>query len=165
MKNRFATLTLCALVILTTPGRADEALCPTPDLSRGTTNGPIYFGQRGVSPHFSSEGRFRGSDLNDVVSWLQAGDLETDDIPINFIWINGQRVAVNNRSLTVIVKAGRRPTKVIDLSGALPSNGPDSLQSVLQRLAETGCKPTKTSQIRLTKDRDSEIREQVTIVD
>ena len=115
---------------------------------------PILFGQKGVSPSFSSKGAFKGADINDVVAKLKSGQLNPNDLPVQYIWVNGQKVVVNNRSLTALSKAGLRPTKEIDMTGKLrhcspvPPSIPDCLEDVLQRLEEMNGRPSSSSHIR-----------------
>jgi len=136
------------------------------DLSPGEDGGkPILFGQKGVSPNFSEKGRFRGADIDEVAAKLKNGDLSAADVPVQYIWVDGQKVVVNNRSLTVLSKAGLKPTNVIDMTGRLPAKGPDSLDSVLGRLDEMGGVPSKSIPIRSTSDWNSPTREWVTIVE
>src|SRR5207249_6042662 len=106
--------------------RAKYDLTPRPDSGQ-----PILFGQRGVSPAFSSKGRFKGADIDAVVEKLKSGELTPDDLPVEYIWVGGQKVVVNNRSLTALSKAGKQPTKMRDMTGQLPKDGPDCLESVL----------------------------------
>lgn len=122
---------------------------------------PILFGQIGVSPSFSSAGRFKGAHIDEVVAKLKTGEYGPDDLPVEYIWVNGQKVVVNNRSLTTLSKAGLKPTKTVDMTGRLPRDGPDSLESVLQRLEEMNGQPSTSIPIRATDDRGAPARETV----
>jgi hypothetical protein len=133
-------------------------LTPRPD-----TGQQIKFGQRGVSPDFSSKGRFQGASIDEIAAKLKAKELTPDDLPVEFIWVNGEKVVINNRSLTTLTKAGFKPTKMVDMTGRLPKEGPDSLESVLERLEEMGGKPSNSIPIRSTDDRNSPAREVITL--
>ncbi|HWO42834.1 MAG TPA: hypothetical protein VNO43_13620 [Candidatus Eisenbacteria bacterium] len=108
----------------------------------------IYFGQASVQPEFSRSGFFKGALLEDVVERIRKGEIDPKNIPVEFIWVDGKRVAVNNRSLTVLYKAGIRPTNLVDRTGNLPDKGPDTLESVLRRLEGMGGKPSTEIGIR-----------------
>ncbi len=126
---------------------------------------PLRFGQIGVSPEFSSKGRFQGADVDVVAQKLSNGDLTPSDVPVQYIWVNGEKVVVNNRSTTALSKAGIPQSKWVteDHTGRLPPDGPDSLPSVLERLDEMGGQPSDTMPIRETSDRNAPIREVVPI--
>jgi len=123
--------------------RAKYDLTPRPDSGQ-----PILFGQRGVSPAFSSKGGFKGADIDAIVEKLNKKELTPEDLPVEFIWVNGAKVVVNNRSLTTLSKAGLKPTKMSDMTGKLPKDGPDCLESVLMRLEEMDGKPSSSIPIR-----------------
>lgn len=132
------------------------------DLTPRPDNGePILFAQIGVSPEFSSKGRFNGADIEAIVEKLKSGELSPDDLPVQYIWVNGQKCVVNNRSLTTLSKAGKKPTVMEDMTGRLSRDpaDPDSLDNVLKRLDEMGGKPSDSMPVRKTSSRDSEIRE------
>jgi hypothetical protein len=118
------------------------------DLSPRNYDCPVYFGQPSVQSHFSEMGLFRGRSLEDMVEKLKTGVLKPDAIPIQFIWVDGKKVTVNNRSLTVLYKAGMRPTKLIDRTNNLPLQGRESLEEVLQRLETMGGKPSTEMLVR-----------------
>lgn len=65
------------------------------------------------------------------------------EIPVEVVSINGQFVAVNNRSLTALARAGMKPTKVIDVT----SNA-RAVSKVLGRLEEMGGRSSTTIRIR-----------------
>jgi hypothetical protein len=127
------------------------------------SGGPILFAQIGVSPSFSKAGRFKGATIEEVAAKLKSGEYTPDDLPVQFIWVNGQKVVVNNRSLTTLSKAGMKPTKMEDMTGRLPKDGPDSLESVLQRLEEMGGKPSKSIPVRETDDRGAPAKEVISL--
>jgi len=140
------------------------------DLTSGEdTETPLRFGQVGVSPNFSQDGRFHGADIREVAARLgPGGDLTPSDIPVQYIWVNGERVVVNNRSTTTLSMAGIPQNEWVteDMSGRLPpSPDPDSQASVLNRLDEMDGQPSDTMDIRESKGRDSPIRETVPISD
>jgi len=138
------------------------------DLTPGTLQPgqPILFAQIGVSPDFSSKGRFQGASIDNVAGRLRSGALQPDDMRVQYIWVNGQPVVVNNRSQTTLSKAGMQPTNTQDMTGQLPaaSDDPDRLPSVLNRLDEMNGQPSDSMPIRETSSRDSPIREVVPLV-
>lgn len=124
---------------------------------------PILFGQKGISPNFSKEGLFQGADIDEIAAKLKSGELSPDAVRIKYIWVNREKVAGNNRSLTALSKAGMEPTNTIDMTGKLPGSGPDSLSSILGRLDEMEGKPSSSILVRSTSDWNSPPRETVTI--
>jgi hypothetical protein len=137
----------------------------TYDLAPGDPSKPVRFGQRGVSPEFSKKGRFKGADIDSVAEKLKSGELQPSDVPVDYIWVNGEKVVVNNRSATALSKAGIPQEKWVmdDKTGKLPPDGPDSLPSVLERLDEMGGKPADSMPVRLTDDRSGPIKESIPI--
>jgi len=131
-------------------GEYSYDLTPSVDVGQ-----PILFGQKGVSPTFGSKGRFRGASIQNVARWIRKGKIDPESISVQYIWVNGEKVAVNNRSLTTLSKAGLKPVDVRDMTGKLPAEGPDSLESVLKRLDEMGGKPSNKIPIRSTGDWNS----------
>ncbi|HET6215159.1 MAG TPA: RHS repeat-associated core domain-containing protein, partial [Micromonosporaceae bacterium] len=104
----------------------------------------VYFGQARVSPEFSSAGRFHGAPLEDVARRLgRGGDLTSDDLRIDAFRYNpatrqmdpqnGVLVTENNRSLTTLSMAGRRPTNV-----RIFEPGGEQKEELLGRMAEVG---------------------------
>ena len=118
------------------------------DLTPRSHDCPVFFGQASVQMQFSGSGIFRKATLNEVAAMLKAGKLSPDEIPIGFIWVDGKRVTVSNRSLTVLYRAGMRPTKLIDQSGKLPLQGSESLEAVLRRLDAMAGKPSTEMLVR-----------------
>jgi len=110
-------------------------------VARGATlvDDAILFGQKGVSTEFSKRGIFEGASLESVVGQLKSGALKADDVPVRFVVIDEQKVAADNRSLTVLSQAGLKPTKVIDVSSDKKVAG-----EVQKRLREMRGKPSKT---------------------
>jgi hypothetical protein len=107
----------------------------TYDLTPGVDTGQkIMFGQSNVSPHFSKAGFFKGASVDDVAGMLRSGALSSDDVPVQYLWVNGQKMVVNNRSLTALSLAGMEPTNVTDVTGNLPETGDDALPNVISRL-------------------------------
>jgi hypothetical protein len=136
------------------------------DTTPGVDTGqPILFGQANVSPRFSKGGLFKGADVDEVVARLQRGELSPDDLPVQYIWVDGQKMVVNNRSLTALSKAGMKPTRTVDMTGKLGEGGDDSLASVLGRLETMeGNKPSATISVREShEDWGSAAREVVTV--
>jgi hypothetical protein len=86
--------------------------------------------------------------LADLAAKLKAGDLTPDDFPIQFIWIDGKRVTLNNRSLTALYKAGKRPTKLIDRTETPSAQSHEELASALRRLEGMAGKPSTEMLVR-----------------
>jgi hypothetical protein len=118
------------------------------DLSRKNHQCPIYFGQPNAQSRFSGSGRFSRMALADLTAKLKAGDLTPDDFPIQFIWIDGKRVTLNNRSLTALYKAGKRPTKLIDRTETPSAQSREELTSALRRLEGMAGKPSTEMLVR-----------------
>jgi hypothetical protein len=128
------------------------------------TGQPILFGQKGVSPTFSKKGYFNNAELDSVVSKIKSGEMKAADIEVKYIWVNGQKVVINNRSLSVLSKAGLKPVNIKDVSGKLPNEGLDGLKDVLERLDEIGGNPSISMKMRMDDDRNAPIKEEVKIV-
>jgi RHS repeat-associated protein len=109
----------------------------------GFADDAIRFGQKSVSTTFSEGGLFKGASLESVVQQLKSGALKADDVPIRFVVIEGQKVAVDNRSLTVLSQAGLKPTKLKDVT-----SDKRVLREVQKRLTKMEGKPSKTIKIR-----------------
>lgn len=118
------------------------------DLSPRSHPCPVYFGQASVQPRFSTRGKFQAASFDDVIAMLKAATLTPDDLPVEFIWVNGIKVTINNRSLTVLYRIGKRPTKLIDRTGNLPAEGPDTMEDVLRRLEGMDGKPSTEMLVR-----------------
>ena len=87
--------------------------------------------------------RYAGQSIADVAAGLRSGAISASEIPVGVVNINGQLVAVNNRSLTALMRAGLKPTTIIDLSSDAAT-----VQKVLGRLTEMGGAPSMTIRIR-----------------
>jgi hypothetical protein len=118
------------------------------DLSRKHHKCPIYFGQANAQSRFSGSGRFTRMALADLAAKLKAGELTPDDFPIQFIWVDGRRVTLNNRSLTALYKAGKRPTKLIDRTETPSAQSHEELASALRRLEGMAGKPSTEMLVR-----------------
>lgn len=118
------------------------------DFTPGDSTAPIQFGQRGVSPNFSDAGHFKGADIRVVAGRIQSRAVDPANMQVQYTWLNGERVVVNNRSLTALSMAGEHPVNPTDVTGRLSTRGPDSLQSMLIRLDEMGGRPSSTMPIR-----------------
>jgi RHS repeat-associated protein len=124
---------------------------------------PIMFGQPNVSPTFSAGGSQKGASIFEVAGRLRSGELSTDNIPVQYIWHNGERIAVNNRSLTTLSLAGKTPTNAIDMTGKLPLAGPDAQEAVLGRMATMDGQASTSIGIRSAWDWGSPIQQTVTL--
>lgn len=118
------------------------------DLSPRSSNCPVFFAQPNVTPRFSPDGSFRMAPLDDIASKLRSGELSPDAVVIHFVWVNGRRVTLNNRSLTVLYKAGKAPTRLVDRTADIPPKGPDSVDELLRRLEGMGGLPSTEMLIR-----------------
>jgi hypothetical protein len=118
------------------------------DLSRKNHSCPIYFGQATAQSRFSGSGKFSRIAFVDLAAKLKAGDLTPDDVPIEFFWIDGKRVTLNNRSLTALYKAGKRPTKVINVLEDPSAQSPAALANTLRRLEGMAGKPSTEMLVR-----------------
>jgi RHS repeat-associated protein len=81
-------------------------------------NGKMYkFGQANVKSVFS-HGPFGGKTIGEVSRGLRSGEISPDELPIEYVTRNGDRVTLNNRSLAALRRAGVEPTKTIDRTGS-----------------------------------------------
>ena len=113
-----------------------------------SAEGEILFGQKAISRTFTSEEagstfEFAGDSIAEVAAGLRRGEISPDQIPVGVVNIDGELVAVNNRSLAALKRAGMSPTRVIDHSA-----NPAVVTKVLNRLSEMGGAPSKTIRIR-----------------
>lgn len=100
----------------------------------------IHFAQKAVSPEFSSGGEYKGANLDQVAAELRANPENVNNIVVNYVVdpVTGEKLTVNNRSLTVISMAGLTPTNTNDVTGQLPTTGPDTQAAFDQRMSEIG---------------------------
>jgi RHS repeat-associated protein len=100
----------------------------------------VHFGQIKVSAEFSGGGDFNGQSLDEVAAALRADPSKVDDMVVHYVVDpnTGEKITINNRSLTVISMAGLSPTNTVDVTGTLPATGRDSVEDVNGRLAEIG---------------------------
>lgn len=108
----------------------------------------ILFGQRSVSRTFTtaengSDFKYAGMKISDVAGGLRNGSISPDELPIQYVVRNGQGVAVNNRSLLALVRAGLQPTVTIDVS-----DNARLVSRVEGRLAEMGGSPSQVIRVR-----------------
>ena len=73
----------------------------------------LKFGQRDVRLTFA-HGPFAGRTIGEVAQCLRAGSTSPDELPIGYIIRNGEPVALNNRSLAALRRAGMDPTVIMD---------------------------------------------------
>lgn len=59
----------------------------------------------------------RAAPLGEVAQGLRAGTISADSLPIEYVIRNGQAVALNNRSLLALTRAGMQPTVTRNLTG------------------------------------------------
>ncbi len=87
-----------------------------PEVDEVAKNG-VKFGQGSVKNTFA-HGPFKGRTIGDVADGLRSGKISPDSLPVEFIVRNGERVALNNRSMTALRRAGMEPTKLINRTGS-----------------------------------------------
>lgn len=73
----------------------------------------VLFGQRRVGPNFSPGGAFSGRSVFEVAEDIKSGELDVSDVRLEVFRYQGQLVTINNRSLTALSLAGKRPTNII----------------------------------------------------
>lgn len=74
------------------------------------------FGQASVKSTFA-HGSFKGKSIAEVAKGLRAGKISPNQLPVEYMVRNGQKVALNNRSLTALRRVGMEPTKLINRTG------------------------------------------------
>ncbi|MBQ3513204.1 MAG: hypothetical protein IJA32_05310, partial [Lachnospiraceae bacterium] len=109
----------------------------------GSNANKVYFGQKAVSPNFSSQGTFKGASIQSVADRLASGELSADNLPIEYIVRDGKMITMNNRSLTALSKANMKPTVLIDITGDAANEA-----KLTQRLSEMGGQPSESILIR-----------------
>lgn len=106
------------------------------------------FGQKSVGRFFTSaeDGsifKFAGQNIADVASGLRSGNISPDELPIQYVVRDGQNIAINNRSLLALRRAGLDPAVTIDVTG-----DPFAEARITKRLAEMGGAPSDTIRVR-----------------
>lgn len=101
-----------------------------------TTKKEIQLAQKGVDRTFTtrkkgSNFKYAGKTITEVAEGLRTGRISPKEIPVEFVVIEGERYAVNNRSLLAFRRAGMQPTKVIDVTA-----DPIKMKRVKERLRE-----------------------------
>ena len=76
----------------------------------------MKFGQASVKSRFAHS-PFAGMSIGAVAVGLRAGRIAPDQLPIECIGRHGERIALNNRSLLALRRAGLAPTRLIDRTG------------------------------------------------
>jgi RHS repeat-associated protein len=117
-------------------------------ITRSAGSGEVLFGQASVSRTFTSAERgsvfkYAGKSIDEVASGLRGGSISPNEIPIEFVRINGETIAYNNRSLTALTRAGMKPTNMINVSHDVKK-----VEAVLARINEMGGKGSETIRIR-----------------
>jgi len=77
---------------------------------------PVLFGQASVKSTFA-HGPHAGRTIGEVAEGLRAGAISPNTLPIDYVIRNGQAVALNNRSLLALKRAGMEPTVTRNLTG------------------------------------------------
>ncbi len=87
---------------------------------KGTKSGPLHFSQESVGRAFQSSKtspfKYAGESVADVAKGLRSGNIRPNEIPVRYIVENGKKIAVDNRSLLSLRRAGLNPTKTIDVT-------------------------------------------------
>jgi hypothetical protein len=77
----------------------------------------VLFGQQRISPTFSRKllipSDIAGKSIDEVVDQLLQGELSPDQIRMEVFEYKGQFVALNNRGLVALSKAGMQPTNIV----------------------------------------------------
>jgi RHS repeat-associated protein len=85
-------------------------------IRKGASKNVVNFGQLNVKSTFA-HGPFKGQSIANVAKGLRSGRISPNQLPVDYIVRNGERVALNNRSLTALRRAGIEPTKLFDRTG------------------------------------------------
>jgi len=78
--------------------------------------GGILFGQASVKSTFA-HGPHAGRTIGQVAQDLRAGTISPDSLPVEYVIRNGQAIALNNRTLLALTRAGMQPTVTRNLTG------------------------------------------------
>ncbi len=125
---------------------------------------PILFGQKAITPKFSVNGHFKGAYIDDVADMLLNGEMSEKNLEVKYIWVNGNKVAVNNRSLAVLSKANKTPVTYRDVTTELPKTDieiADSIINILYRLEEIDGEPSDKIGVREMFNRRSSVKENI----
>ncbi|MGH7945863.1 MAG: hypothetical protein ACREF9_12760 [Opitutaceae bacterium] len=76
----------------------------------------IQFGQATVKSTFA-HGPHAGKTIGEVAAGLRSGAISPNSLPVEYVVRNGQAVALNNRSLLALERAGLEPTITRNLTG------------------------------------------------
>ncbi|HEY4248180.1 MAG TPA: LamG-like jellyroll fold domain-containing protein [Lacunisphaera sp.] len=84
-------------------------------------NENIQLAQKGVRSTFTTKAensrfKYAGMTIAEVANGLRKGTILADELPIEFVIIEGERFAVNNRSLLALRRANLQPTRTIDVT-------------------------------------------------
>ncbi len=123
----------------------------------GSNTDGILFGQKGVSRTFTSPDKgstfeFAGRSIAEIAKGLRNGSISPNQLPIDYVVISGQRIAVNNRSLAALRRAGMQATRTRNVT-----SDTRALNQVQNRLIEMGGGPKSTITIRGKQDVHSSI--------
>jgi hypothetical protein len=69
-------------------------------------SGSLRFTQTTASPVFSQEGTFAGRRISEVAQDLRGGAMTADQVPVEFVVRDGNRLIVNTRSSLALRQAG-----------------------------------------------------------
>lgn len=76
--------------------------------TRGAARGGALFGQASVISVFA-HGPHAGRTIGEVAQGLRAGTISPNSLPVGYVVRNGQAIALNNRSLLALRRAGMQP--------------------------------------------------------
>ena len=83
-------------------------------------SGPIHYSQEFVSRNFTppaeSPFKYAGMSIDEVAQGLRAGTISPNEIPVRYIIDRGVRIAVDNRSLLALRRAGLEPTVTVNVT-------------------------------------------------
>ncbi|MGH7957248.1 MAG: hypothetical protein ACREH8_09565 [Opitutaceae bacterium] len=83
--------------------------------------GLIRFSQENVGRTFqgpeTSPFKYAGKSIDEVAKGLRSGAIKPSELPVRYIVENGVKIAVDNRSLLALRRAGLEPTVMTDVTG------------------------------------------------
>lgn len=76
----------------------------------------MQFGQASVKSTFA-HGPHAGKTVGEVAAGIRSGAISPNSLPVEYVIRNGQAVALNNRSLLALRRAGVEPTITRNMTG------------------------------------------------
>jgi hypothetical protein len=116
-------------------------------LGGAADSGPLRFTQTTASPVFSEEGIFAGRRIGEVAQDLRSGAMTADQVPVEFIVRDGNRLVVNTRSSLALRQAGIPESQwnLIDKTAV-----PEVQARITERLLRNQLDNAGTSTLRIT---------------